>query len=391
MLEWFKNLSRTFQNDGLFSTLFDFKKVRDLFKKKPKTRLGIDLGSSTIKLVEISSLPAGGLKLETYGLAYLANEYTEDLSNKEIAQVIRELISQAKVKTNIAYFSLPVFATFSTLIDLPVMSKEELAAAIPYEAKKYIPVPLEEVALDWSVITADQTADQLRGSNADQDQRKSVLKISDRSAGIQVILVAILKEVIEKYTKISQMANLEIRFLEAESFSLARSLVGQAQGSFILIDIGSRFTDITLVKDGSVRVIHNAKKVISPIRSQTGNTFSRLPENMESVYPSSISELTSNGVDQKTGQLNKESLVQEVERVINLYRAKYNHLENIKCILTGRGALTTSLVDYLKEKFNFEVLIGNPFSQVAYPEILEPVLKEIGPSLSVAVGLAMRE
>lgn len=351
MFDWLKSLPPTFKNNKSSNTLFSFfKKVGGVFKKKPKTRLGIDLGSSAIKLVEISSLPAGGLKLETYGLAHLANEYTENLSNKEIAQVIRELASQAQVKTNIAYFSLPVFATFSTLIDFPIMPEEEMAAAIPYEARKYIPVPLEEVALDWAVIqqpTTNSPAKISKGNLGGQDQQPTV----------QVILVAILKEVIEKYTKISQMANLEIKVLEAESFSLARSLIGQVQGSIILIDIGARFTDITLARDGSVRVIHNAKKVI----------------------------------DQKTGQLNKESLVQEIERVINLYRAKYNHLENIKCILTGRSALASNLVDYLKEKFNYDVLIGNPFSQIAYPRILEPILKEISPSLSVAVGLAMRE
>lgn len=322
-----------------------FNWFRNLFKKKPETRLGIDLGSSVIKLVEISS-QEDKLKLETYGLAHLTNEYLENLSNKEISQIIKELIKQAQVKTNIAYFSLPVFATFSTLIDLPFMSEEELASAIPYEARKYIPVPLEEVALDWSIIAEPRGTDQPR--NYAEDIHKD--------SRVQVILVAILKEVIEKYTKIAQIANLEIKALEAESFSLARSLVGQDKSSNVLIDIGSRFTDITLVKNGSVRVIHNAKKVIDP-----------------------------------AGQLNKESLVQEVERVLNLYRTKYNHLEKIKCILTGRSALVPSLVDYLKERFNFEVLIGNPFSKIKYLRVLEPVLKEIGPSLSVAVGLAMRE
>ena len=322
--------------------------LKNFFQKKPKTRLGLDLGSSTIKLVEISSGRTKP-KLETYGLAQIKPKnvfedggqgYLKILSDKEISQVIKDLLRQTKTKTNIAYVSLPVFATFSTLIDLPMMPEEEMASAIPFEAKKYIPVPLDEVMLDWSVILTEPA---LNGQPA---------------AGIRIMLVAVLKEVIERYTKISQLANLEIKILEAESFSLARSLIGQEKNPIVLIDIGSFFTDIALVRNGSVYVIHNAKKVLDPA----------------------------------SGELNRESLAAEIERVINLYKTKVPQPEDIKCILTGGSSVSVDLVDYLKGRnLASEVLIGDPFSQIDYPKVLAPVLKEVGPALSVAVGLAMRE
>ncbi|KKR03954.1 MAG: type IV pilus assembly protein PilM [Parcubacteria group bacterium GW2011_GWF2_39_13b] len=348
------------------------------------------MGSSTIKLVEV--LPKEKkMKLETYGLAYFSAEgfkskFSEEkqfaeiykseveqtsetifrqgsstgsifdvLSNKEISKIVRELRVQSKAKANMAYFSLPVFATFSTIIELPDMPREEIAAAIPFEAKKYIPIPLEDVELDWMFVEKPA---------ADQDNQNSegaLVAKNEQPEKIQIILVAILKEAIEKYLKIAKAANIGVLALEPESFSLVRSLVNSGSGkeTTLLIDIGSSFADIILVDKGAIRLVRNDKKRL----------------------------------EAETGQIDKALLASRIKESIGLYQNKGQGIKNekVKCVLTGGSALAPELADFLAKELNQEVLIGNPFSGIEYDKILEPALKEVGPSLSVAAGLAMRE
>ena len=407
-----------------------FGQLKNIFSKS-KSQIGIDLGSSAIKLVEINP-DKGRFKLETYGFAYFESvssfvnvprkgaaqsffleksetrheelfQFTPDagfvpeiVSSREIGQIIKELLKDAKVKSKNAYFSIPSFKTFSTIIELPEMPEEEIKAAIPYEAKKYIPVPLEDVILDWSIIGRKQgvlAGEPAVGQQPNSERSEPVLikkdyseseteKISEdgemaealasvgqtakgetekipEAPAIQLLVVAIFKEIIEKYTDIARAAGLEIKALEPESFSLARSLVGGESGLFAIVDIGSSFINITLVENGTVKIIHNTEKNIS----------------------------------RATGQLQNESVVQALQKVINLYRNKFG-IEDFSqkpiCILTGGSVLALNLAGAIQRQFGGEVYIGDPFSRTNYPEILDATLKEIGPPLSVAVGLAMR-
>jgi Tfp pilus assembly PilM family ATPase len=114
-----------------------------------------------------------------------------------------------------------------------------------------------------------------------------------------------------------------------------------------------------LVENGAVKIIHNTEKNIS----------------------------------RATGQLQNESVVQALQKVINLYRNKFG-IEDFSqkpiCILTGGSVLALNLAGAIQRQFGGEVYIGDPFSRTNYPEILDATLKEIGPPLSVAAGLAMR-
>jgi type IV pilus assembly protein PilM len=375
---------------------------------KPKSKLGVDLGSSMIKLVELSS-DRENPKLLTYGLAYFnvenslaakissfsnagssgqnensASDFTSisetvfgNLSSQEIGQILKELMKKSQTRSKAAHFSIPAFATFSTIVDLPVMSPEEIAAAVPFEARKYIPVPLEEVVLDWAVVplggktpplpnprqAPEEIEESMLNQKPEQDtiaalnQQEESKNSNQQPERIQVFLVAILKSIIEKYSKIAKIAGVDIRALESESFGLARSLVGENTDLTIIINIGSFYTDVTLIDSGFIKIIHNA---VSVVDSQTKNII-------------------------------KESLIAEIERVLNLYKSKYDHAQKVRFILTG-GKVIAHNPEYLKHRFaNAEVSIGNPFQKLEYPQILNPILGELGPSLAVATGVALRQ
>jgi len=397
--------------------------IQGLFTAKPKGRLGIDVGSSAIKLVEISSA-VQPLSLETYGLASLGEEALSEsrsltaaiesirqgggddagggktdnhgeiifkaglpsnsilgaFSDREISQIIKELLIRSRAKARRVCFSLPAFTTFFTVIELPPMKEKEIHAAIPYEAAKYVPIPLDEVFLDWSIISPSTSSGQAPSASSEQapsagldselDSRNSpqarasavsssALNSLPNGSGqaVNVLMVAILKEAVAKYTKIAQLSNLEMGALEPESFSLARALVGESKDLSIIVDVGSSFTNIALMDRGSIRIVYNTRKKNH----------------------------------QETGQLNEDAVVEGINSVLDSYRAKSHSVVSPKCILTGGRTQAPDFDKILKEKLNFEVLTLNSFEKINYLEGLEPALKEISSSFGVAVGLAMRE
>ena len=315
-----------------------------------KGHIGIDLGISAIKIVELGKKD-GRLNLVNYVLTQSRSVdglKISDLKDEEVAKILVDLIAKADINGRVANVSLPINQTFSTIIDFPEMPEEELAAAIPFEAKKYVPVPLEEVVLDWSIV--GRTASGSAKNNVPATDIKNPANSSSfsQSPQLQVLLVAVPKEIINRMSKIAKLANLTIATLEQEAFSLARSFVGQDKSTFLIIDIGRKSSDLVVVDDGSVRLSHNLETI------------------------------------------DKEILLAEIERLVNVFRTKYN--KNIgTCLLTGGRSFDKEIFNYLSEKLSVPVVVGNPFAKLEHSPVLEPALKELGPQLSVAVGLAMRE
>ena len=357
--------------------------VWQFFKKKPKSNLGIDIGTSAIKLVELEK-KEGRYQLKTYGIFPLI-EYLKHLGpklrleearidEKELAEMIKRILQEAGVRNRRARFSIPVYSSFSIAIDLPPMPKEEIAAAIPFEAKRYIPVPIAEVVLDWSVISP----------------LKKNIKGNKEPSGpeqIQVLLVAVPKEVINRYNRIAQLTGLQIQGLEAETFSLARSLVGNDISSILLVDTGARSTNISIVDEGYVRLTHNLEMGGAEVSRSLAQRMNISIEEAEEIKKAS-----------QAPQAEVEAIiysifdliVTEIRKIINRYQIKYQRKIE-KCILAGDGSRVMGLPDYLSRQLNLEVSLGYPFARLVYPPILQPTIKELGPSLAVAVGLAMKE
>lgn len=336
----FFNLARLIRNfvGGRFF-MFDW-----LLGKKNKQCLGIDLGSSAIKIAEIRK-ENGRLNLSNYAISRIKNGSPDlnSLSENNLALVIKSLVEEAGFSAKEVNVSLPIDKTFSTVMNLPILSDKELAAAIPYEAHKYVPVPLNEVILDWTVIK--------KGSVTSENGKKNmesggIPQPQDQST--QVFLIAVSKETINRLSRAISLAGLKILVFEHEAFSLARSLVGADQGTYLIANIGSSGADAIIADGGIVKASHS----------------------LESD--------------------NQEQIFMELDRIVSLFQMKYNKKVS-QCLISGGKANSKEMIDFLSSKLKFPVKAGNPLARVAYPSGLENRIKEIAPQMSVAVGLAMRE
>lgn len=360
------------------------------FKLNLKSCLGIDIGTSGIKIIQLA-LKGERVTLEKYGeiaaqIFYEKSYRTFEkstllLSTQDIARAILAICQEAKISERKAFFTIPDFASFFTSFDLPPMGREEIPQAVRFEARHHIPLPLAEVTLDWSIIEGEVS-----------DHKKTSLK---------VLLVAVSNDLIDQYRQIVSLSNLELKGLEVEAFGLARVLIGDEKRVVAILDIGSRSTTVNIVDQGILKVSHSfdiAGNELTQVLAKALDIDFFEAENLKKVqglkYFVSEEKVPQEPaiITKKVGEILIpliDLILGELERVSqNFYQIKGKNVEKI--ILAGGSALLPGLKEYFIKTLKKEVEIANPFANIFYPPLLEPTLRQMGPSYAIAVGAALR-
>jgi type IV pilus assembly protein PilM len=368
-----------------------------MFNSNKTNYLGVDLGSSSIKLAELANFK-GRPRLVTYGFTEKSpaniNESGLITDTSETALILKDIMRKAKVSTNKVVAALPNFSVFTSILTLPALNKKELASAVSWEAKKIIPLPLEEVILDWKVIEEFEVGEssEPKSLGTVAQETGSVKKIFSKSRkNTRVLLTGASKNLIKKYKEIFDKAGLHLLSLETESFALIRSLVGSDKSTIMIIDMGASTSSITVVSRGIPMLTRSLEmgglsvtKAISSALNVNMDRAEQFKHDLALDFETSENSLP------KTVEQAFAPILNEIKYMMNLYN-EANSAKIEKIILTGGTGLLGHLTGYLANIFNLNVYIGDPFTRVIYPADLKPVLDRIGARFSVAVGLAMRE
>lgn len=343
-----------------------------LFKRKT-SYLGVDFGSAGLKAVELG-VERGQARLITYGFTELAVDIVRNVSPEaQDAAVasLRALVRQARVTTIKAVAALPNFAVFTQIMDLPTMSSKDLAAAVRWEAKKIVPWPLEEMILDWKQLPP--------------------LNNEPAKTNIKVLLIAAPKNLVARYMEIFKLAGLSLLSLETEAFAVARSLMVSDVRSVMIVDLGAFTTDIAVVVDG-VPVVNRSLDVggntLTQAIARSLNVNEQRAEQFKRDFGLAL-EPGSGNIPQ-TIEAALSPVLNEVKYLFDLYQGQ-GTAPIQKVVLTGGSAYLPSLPRFLQELLKVPVYLGDPWHRVIYPIGLKPALDEVGPTMVVAIGLALRE
>lgn len=366
---------KLFSKDGIFSGGSD-------------SAVGIDIGSSAIKVVEIKK-KGGKAVLETYGAIALGPYADLDVGRvtnlpiEKTVEALREVLKQSGVTDNSVALAIPSQLSLIFTLELPSQVREgELASIVPTEARKYIPVPITEVSLDYFVLPKKEPSFE-EVNNPD---------LAQASAGkTEVLVVALQNDAVAKYRSIVAEANLSAYFLEIEIFSSIRSNFEHELSLVLLIDFGASRTRLSLVEFGTVRGYHTINRGGADISDSISKSLS-IPfseaENMKKEFG-----LLSNPADQNLAEIVKlhtDYIFSEANNVLLSYEKKYGRTIT-KVILSGGGSLLKGLKEASAENFKTQVEVGHPFSKVGAPAFLDKVLLATGPEFAVALGLALRK
>ncbi len=343
------------------------------FGRKKPYFLGIDFGTSLIKAVELT-VEEGKPKLVNFGEVDLSRLEKgimtgENSFDDEVALYLRALLERLQPKSDGIYAAMPAFTGLVSLIELPEMSEDELKEAIQFEAHKYIPSSLEDVALSWEVVGMHPAAEE---GGAQQ---------------MEILLVAALNKEVARYQKYIRDAQKKMNFLELETFSLIRSIVGHEPGVFLVIDIGSRATNLVLVDEGLVKVSRNLDAGGKDITRTLTDALGVAPERAEAMKKSGKDFLNEAGSSMVLPAL--EMIASEAKRMLSTYQERYPDKSCQGIILSGGTAQLTGLTTYYTRVFGIPVSIGDPWKRITYDPSVSAEIQRLGTSFSVAIGLAL--
>ncbi|OGE82950.1 MAG: hypothetical protein A2846_02215 [Candidatus Doudnabacteria bacterium RIFCSPHIGHO2_01_FULL_49_9] len=336
-----------------------------MFFSHSKSRLGIDIGTSTIKIVQLKK-DNGQTILETYGMVNAGREMMNKQSDVigQTAEVLKNLLLEARTTTKKVVASLPNNIVFVSVIDMPQLSDKEMKSAIEWEARRYVPLPLDEVTLSWSIMPGAQPGEKHK-----------------------VLLTAVPTTVISNYLRMFKLAGLEPLAFEIEALALIRSLVGNRPDALILIDIGAHSTSINLVDKGFLRISRNLPLGGETITAGIAQSLRVSTARAEQFKM----DLGLSGNIQQIPQVMKaslESIKNETEQLVKIYEAGGGTISEL--IFTGSSSYLPGLTSYFTD-LGAKTNLGDPLRVVEYDQRLEGNLEKIGMGLSIAIGLALRE
>ncbi len=343
-----------------------------------KTILGLDIGSKYIKFVELVQYGRGRFSLLSVGMtpAPLRGISSDvQLDQEALATIIKKLLRDGGIRTKAVNVALPETNVFTRIIEVPPLSEKELASAIKWEAEQYVPLPLEEVQMDFSIV----------GEFTGNDGHKK----------LNVLLVAAPKNIITRYDKIMQICDLEPQAMETEIIAASRALLPPSPDkplTVMVVNIGAQTTDFSILKGGLIsftRTIPTGGDHLTRALSQ--DLGIPLPQAEEFKKTYGLRENQVEGKVKRSLEPIFSVLVEEIKRSTQYFQNKYAEEVISAIILSGGTAKMPGMVEALVNATGIETQIGNPWTRISKDPQRFAKLEEEGPVFTVATGLAMRE
>lgn len=336
-----------------------------MFFGQKNSMLGVDIGSSSIKIVQVER--GDTPHLTTYGMVDIAEPISSQTTDEQVhqmADLLKNLMEKARVTTKNCIMSLPNSAVFTSVIDMPKMSDKEMESAIQFEAKKYVPLPFSEVTLSWTVISDNEDG-----------------------ASIKVLLIAVPNQIRDIYIKLFQLAGLNLEIIEIEALSLIRSLVVDKTKNDVIIDIGAKVTGLNFVRQGSLQLTRNLSiggDTITDRIAQALNLSAPRAEQFKRDFGLNGTDFLPEAVKPVLSVIKTE-----VAQIVSLYSS--HNVNTDRIVIVGGGAQLPGITEYFSTELSIPTILGNTLAQVEFDEAVKPVLSRYSLHLSIAIGLAIRE
>lgn len=356
---------------GIFQDLRRFFAFKEL--------VGLDIGTSAIKFVELSR-GSSAPQLVNYGILE-TTQYLErgnaalqtsslKLTERGTADYLATLLREAGVSGASAVASLPAFSVFTAPLEVPLVSPEETSTLVSFQAKQFIPMPLSEVNIEWSKV---EEFDSQRGVRYQR-----------------LMVTAVPNATIQVYQRICRAAGMRLVGLELEHYALARALTNVADPPVLIVDIGAESTSIAVSDHGAVRQTgqtdYGGAALTQALARGLGVSASRAEELKRRRGLLSVSGEYDLAVS-LTPFL--DVILEECARVREAFESAH-HAAVTGLMLVGGGANLPGIREYAAAQTGLQVFPLRTFGGIAYPPALEPIAKPLSNDLSLAAGLAMK-
>jgi len=343
--------------------------------KKGKPVVGLDIGSSAVKAVELKRAREV-YELVSVGLEPLAPETVVDgaiIDAPAVSSAIDRIFGQQKIRNKNVATSVSGHSVIIKKVTMPNLADDELYDQVHADAGQYIPFDIADVNLDYQVLEAAPAGDQ-----------------------VDILLVAVKKEKISNYTSALSLAGRSAAVVDVDAFALQNSYEfnyePEPDKTVALLNIGASVMNINIVRGGvpvfTRDVSVGGNQYTDALQKELELTFEDAENLKRGQQVATVSE------DQKTAVLRSvsEILALEIQKTFDFFRATASGEHITQILVAGGSARVPGLLDLLKEEFQVPVEELDPFRRITYnpAKFSEDYIYEVRPRLAVAVGLGLR-
>ena len=337
--------------------------------------IGLDIGSSHIKVVQLNEV-SDGYQLERIGIATLQPELIVDgsiLDSLRVVEAIKELISNSDIRVKDTVLSVSGHSSVITKrITLPQMTDEELDESIKFEAEQYIPFDIEDVDVDFQIL----------GRRAEEGQ-------------MDVLVIAVKKDKINEYVSVVKDAGLKPVIVDVDVFALENVYETNyeiiPEENIALVSIGAGTINMNILKDGVSVFTRDSSIGGNVLTEALQKEFTISYDNAEKLKRGEAVE----GISQENVSSvlisTSEEIIAEISRSFDYFRSTASNEDVNEVIFSGGGALVKDFAPLLSERLGVGVQLIEPFRNIDIPDKFDKgYLKKIEPIVTIAVGLALR-
>ena len=345
---------------------------------KSKTAVGLDIGSSSVKLVQLKE-KRGGYQLLAFGTAPLPPEAIVDgalMNSAAIVQAIQDVFAQQKVKAKDVAIGVRGHSVIIKKISLPRMTQEELDESIQWEAEQYIPFDVKDVNIDTQILTPD----------------------ADAAGQMDVLLVAAKKDMINDYTSVCAEAGLTATVVDVDAFAVQNAYEANYDGSpndtVVIVNVGAAVTNLNVIARGTTTftrdITMGGNAFTEEIQKQLNISYDEAEAlkvggqgDSDAVVPQEVERVIQGVAEQLGG---------EIQRSLDFYASTSPEGKIARAFLSGGTARVPALFKTIEARAGVPVEILNPFKNIEIDnKRFDPaVLLQAAPAAAVGVGLALR-
>lgn len=333
---------------------------------------GLDIGTTAIRLVELRG--SGPVKaLVRYAYVPVDSKVAVSDSKADqarLVRIIRDLLTEARVLAKNVAVGIPSQRVFTTVVDIERLSPGELAKTIHYQADSLIPTPLSESKIDWALL-----------GDSPKDKTK-----------VEILLSSVTNEFIENRLDMLESIGLNVVAFEPDNLALSRALLApDAALPQMVLDIGSKSTDLVIVMNGAprlTRAIPTGSEAIIKAAMQNLNIDEKQAGDF--VFKFGLSKDKLEGQIAQSIQSTVDLLVSEIDKSIKFFQARYTDTKIDRIIVTGGASALPEFPLYIANKFGISVEIGNSWRNISFAADRQNELLAVSNHFGVAAGLAER-
>jgi len=333
---------------------------------------GLDIGTNAVRVVQLSRTGAGW-SLVHYGYTPVDSKITSGDSpeaRRRLGEAIMTAVGQAGIRTSNVAIGLPSNKTFSTVIDVPKVSEQELKAMMKYQGDQYIPMSSDEAEVDWVLL-----GESLHAQNQ-----------------YEVLLTSTSKTYAEERLELVEGLGFNVIAEEPDAIAMVRSLsVTDSQDARLIIDMGENSTDLAVVYNGAPRLIRMIPTGLSSlVRAAVQNLNVQEDQARQFILKFGLAPDRLDGQVLRAIDSTLDSFSSELIKSIKFFQTRYPNTAVSSILLSGFGSVIPQLDSYVMNKAGIQSIVADPWQRVQVSQSDQQQLAPIASEFAIAVGLAQR-